>query len=38
MKPVTLHADAELREALGYYARQRTGLGGQFRREFEAAL
>lgn len=36
MKPVTLHegAEAELREAMDYYERQRTGLGG----EFEAAL
>jgi toxin ParE1/3/4 len=35
-----LHADAEveLREALDYYERQRAGLGGEFRREFEAAL
>lgn len=40
MKPVTLHTDAEaeLREALDYYEGQRTGLGGEFRREFEAAL
>ena len=40
MKPVTLHADAvaELREALTYHERQRTGLGGEFRGDFEAAL
>jgi len=40
VKPVTLHADAEveLREALDYYEGQRAGLGGEFRREFEAAL
>ena len=40
MKPVTLHADAEaeLRKALDDYERQRTGLGGEFRQEFEAAL
>jgi toxin ParE1/3/4 len=40
LKPATLHTDAEveLREALDYYERQRTGLGGEFRREFEAAL
>ena len=40
MKPATLHADveAELRAVLGYYERQRTGLSGEFLREFEAAL
>lgn len=40
MKPATLHedAEAELREALDYYAQQRAGLDGEFRREFEAAL
>lgn len=40
MKPVTLHSDAEaeLREALDYYESRRAGLGGEFRREFEAAL
>jgi toxin ParE1/3/4 len=40
VKPAILHADAEaeLREALDYYQRQRTGLDGEFRREFEAAL
>jgi hypothetical protein len=34
VKPATLHADAEaeLWEALDYYERQRTGLGGEFRR------
>jgi toxin ParE1/3/4 len=40
VKPVILHADAEaeLRQALDYYEAQRAGLGGEFRREFEAAL
>lgn len=40
MKPVALHrdAEAELREALAYYESQRAGLGGEFRRKFEAAL
>ena len=40
MTPVTLHeaAEAELAEAMRYYEQQRTGLGGEFRREFEAAL
>ena len=40
MKPVTLHeaTEAELAEAMRYYEQQRTGLGGEFRREFEAAL
>jgi toxin ParE1/3/4 len=40
VKPATLHedAEAELREALDYYAGQRPGLDGEFRREFEAAL
>lgn len=40
MKPANLHADAEdeLREAMDYYERQRPGLGGEFRRQFEAAL
>ena len=40
MKPVVLHADAEAEvwEALDYYEAQRAGLGGEFRREFEAAL
>ncbi|MFO0878984.1 MAG: hypothetical protein U0840_16700 [Gemmataceae bacterium] len=40
MKPATLHEDAEakLRQALDYYAVQRAGLDGAFRREFEAEL
>lgn len=40
MKRVTLHqgAEADLREALEYYESERTGLGGEFRREFEAVL
>ena len=40
MKPVRLHeqAEVELREALDYYESQRAGLGGEFRREFEAAV
>lgn len=40
MKPALLHeeAEAELREALDYYAGQRAGLDGELRREFEAAL
>jgi toxin ParE1/3/4 len=40
LKPVILHADAEneLLEALDYYEGHRTGLAGEFRREFEAAL
>jgi toxin ParE1/3/4 len=40
VKPATLHVDAEagLREALDYYEGRRSGLGGEFRREFEAAL
>lgn len=40
MKPAILHAEAEaeLREALGYYAGQRAGLDGEFRRDFETAL
>ena len=40
MKTATLHEDdeAELREALDYYAGERAGLDGEFRREFEAAL
>ena len=40
MKPVLLHeeAEAELRKGLDSYERQRAGLGGEFRREFEAAL
>jgi toxin ParE1/3/4 len=40
VKSVTLHADAEaeLRETLDYYESRRSGLGGEFRREFEAAL
>ena len=40
MKPATLHAgaEAELREAMAYCERQRTGLGGEFRREFEVVL
>ena len=40
MKPITLHecAEAELHDALEYYEGQRTGLGGEFRREFEAAV
>ena len=40
MKPIVLHecAEAELREALEYYEGQRAGLGGEFRRDFEAAL
>ncbi len=31
-------AEADLRDALDYYEGQRAGLGGEFRREFEAAL
>jgi toxin ParE1/3/4 len=40
VKPATLHADAEaeLWEALDHYEAKRAGLGGEFRREFEAAL
>jgi len=40
MKQATLHegAEADLREALDYYETQRAGLGGEFRREFEATL
>lgn len=40
MKLAMLHeeAEAELREALDYYAEQRAGLDGEFRRAFEAAL
>jgi len=40
VKPVILHADAEaeLCEALEHYERQRAGLGGEFRSEFEVAL
>lgn len=40
MKPAVLHADAEdeLQEALAYYEGKRAGLGGEFRREFEAAV
>jgi toxin ParE1/3/4 len=40
VKPVHVHqdAEAELRQALDYYERQRIGLGGRFRRELEAAL
>jgi toxin ParE1/3/4 len=40
MKPATLHAEAEdeLRETLDSYESKKTGLGGEFRREFEAAL
>ena len=40
MKPFIIHADAEaeLREALERYERERAGLGGEFRAEFEAAL
>ncbi len=40
MKPYTLHAEAEaeLGRAFEYYERQQTGLAGDFRREFEAAL
>ncbi len=40
MKPGILHAEAgtELQEALDYYEGKRTGLGGDFLREFEAAL
>ena len=34
MKPVLLHAGADLREAIDDYEGQRAGLGG----EFEAAL
>jgi toxin ParE1/3/4 len=40
VKPVALHAkaEAELLETLAYYERQRPGLGGEFLRQFEAAL
>lgn len=40
MKPISLHeaAEAELAEVLEYYERQRAGLGGEFRREFETTL
>ncbi len=40
MKPVLLHpaAEAELLDALEYYERQRQGLGGELRRDFEAVL
>jgi toxin ParE1/3/4 len=40
MKSATLHEATEekLREPLDYYASQRDGLDGEFRREFEAAL
>jgi toxin ParE1/3/4 len=40
VKPAILHTDAEaeLEQAIAYYESQRTGLGGDFRREFEAAL
>lgn len=40
MKAASFHeaAEAELREALDYYAEQRPGLDGELRREFEAAL
>jgi toxin ParE1/3/4 len=40
VRPFAIHADAEaeLREALAYYEQQRTGLGREFRAEFEAAL
>jgi toxin ParE1/3/4 len=38
--PYTIHAEAEgeLRAALDRYEDIRAGLGGEFRREFEAAL
>lgn len=40
MKPFFLHTDAEaeLRQALEHYEQQRSGLGREFREEFEAAL
>ena len=40
MKPFTIHveAEAELREALEHYERQRAGLGAELREEVEAAL
>jgi toxin ParE1/3/4 len=40
VKPVRLHAvgEADLREALAYYDKQRVGLGRDLRREFEEAL
>jgi hypothetical protein len=40
VKPAHIHtaAETELDQATNYYERQRTGLGSEFRREFEAAL
>lgn len=40
MKPFLIHADAEaeLREAIANYERQRAGLGREFRAELEATL
>ncbi len=40
MKSFIIHAEAEaeLREAMERYERQRPGLGGEFRAEVEAAL
>jgi plasmid stabilization system protein ParE len=40
MKPMMLHADAEaeLRDAMAYYEARKEGLGGDFRKEIEAAL
>ena len=40
MKPTILYdeAEAELAGAMEVYEKQRTGLGGEFRREFESYL
>jgi toxin ParE1/3/4 len=40
VRPFAIHADAEaeLREAIAWYEERRTGLGREFRLEFEAAL
>ena len=40
MKPIVFDSAAieELSEALAYYEQQRTGLGGEFRAQVEAAL
>ena len=40
MKRFIIHADAEdeLLAAVGYYENARSGLGGEFREEFELAL
>ena len=40
MKPVVFHLEAEvdLYTAIAYYENQRTGLGGELRREVEAAV